>query len=119
MIDPSPSLVVCGVLNMSRENWAPSEAGNKISSTRSLFSLIDELFLSQIITNPTRGQNIINVCFINKEDMFVQTQVQETNMSDHKLVVMDTLSYLNTENHQQQQNREGLQELNFYHGITV
>ena len=43
--------------------------------------------------------------------MIVQTGVQETNMSDHKLVVIDTLYNLNTENHHQQQNREGLQEL--------
>jgi len=45
-------------------------------------------------------------------------EVQETNMSDHKVVVIDTLYNLNTENLHEQQNREGLQELNFYHSRT-
>ena len=79
---------------------------------------MDEFFLSQIITNPTRGQNILDLCFIDIEDTIVPTEVQETNMYDQKLVVIDTLYNLNTVNHHQQQNREGLQELNISHSRT-
>ena len=102
MGDPSPSLVVCGDFNMPRTNWAHSEARNRNSSSQCLFSLMDELFLSQIRTTPTRGQNILDLCFINKEDMIEKREVQETNMSDHKLVVIDTLYNLNTQKHHQQ-----------------
>ena len=91
MGDPSPSLLVCDDFNMPRTNWAYCEARNRNSSSQCLFSLIYELFLSQIITTPTRGQNILDLCFINNEHMIVQTEEQETNMSDRTLVVIDAL----------------------------
>ena len=79
------------------------------------FSCVDELFLSQIVTIPTRGQNILDLCFIKNEDVIVQTQVQDTNMSDHKLVVIDTHeinSELTSINWQEEFAERSIEEMN-------
>ena len=74
-------------------------------------------FLSQKIATPTRGHNILDLCFVNSKEMIAETDVQETSMSGHKLVVNDTLYNLNTKIDHEQQKREGLQELKFYHSM--
>ena len=62
---------------------------------------------------PTRSHNILDLCFVNNEEIIAQTEVQETNTSDNKLVVNDTLYILDTKAHHEKQIREGLHELNF------
>ena len=51
--------------------------------------LTEELFLEQIVNLPTRGENILSLCFVNSIDMIASTEVQQANMSDRKQVVID------------------------------
>ena len=37
-----------------------------------------------------RGENILDLCFGNNMHLIVNTEVQDTNMSDHNLVIIDT-----------------------------
>ena len=51
---------------------------------------MEELFLPKTVNVPTWGENILDLCFVNIMDLIVNTKVQQTNISDHNLVVIDT-----------------------------
>ena len=73
-----------------RVNWAAITQENTNAQVNYMTSLTEELFLEQIVNVPTRGENILDLCFFNNIDLIVNTEVQPTDMSNHQLVVIDT-----------------------------
>ena len=88
--NPQPSLVICGDFNLPVVNWGTNVQDNTNSRTRCMTSLMEELFLTQIVNVPTREGNILDLCFVNNMDLIVNTEVWWTSMSDHDLVIIDT-----------------------------
>ena len=75
--NPEPSLVICVDFNLPGVNWGTNVQDHTNSRTRCMTSLMEELFLTQIVNVQTSGQNT--------RPVFCQT-----NMSDRLLVLIDT-----------------------------
>eukprot|EP00116_Pleurobrachia_bachei_P001161 sb/3461423/ len=88
--DPDGDLVVMGDFNFPMINWKNmSVGGRSAENTRSaqdLLSFMETHFLEQFITLPTRGQNILDLFLANRDTLVVNSNVEETELSDHRLV---------------------------------
>ena len=113
--NPEPSLLLCGDFNLPNVNWAANTQENTNVQANYMTSLTEELFLEQIVNVPTREENILDLCFVNNIDLIVNTEVQHTDMSDHKLVVIDTSLEYKDMDTQVRRECDGLDSLNFFH----
>ena len=113
--NPEPKLFLCGDFNLPRVNWAASSHENTNAQANYMTQLTEELFFEKIVNVPTRREKSLDLCFVDDRDLIVNTEVQPTDMSDHKLVVNDTsleYKYINT---QAKRECTGLDSLNFFH----
>ena len=82
---PVPDLFLLGDLNLPQHNWDTGEGGHGDADEMS--TLVDENFLAQMVTEPTRGANILDVILTNRPNYFLKTVVETTrSISDHKMV---------------------------------
>ena len=89
----SPSIVLTGDFNYPNIRWmngiAVSTQGSAHNSPNSLLNFASRQFLTQIIDQPTRGRNILDLLFTNNDDIFSKIEVSEIPfLSDHNLIVM-------------------------------
>ena len=80
--DCPPEVYVLGDFNMPLVNWSnlPTDQNN------SLVEFAEKHFLTQLVTEPTRGRNILDIVFTNRVDYVLDVDVTDTQMSDHGLV---------------------------------
>ena len=96
---PSPSLIVCGDFNMPQIDWQNSDLEEGGAVKQYMLRFRDDLFLTQLISAPTRNNNILDLCFVNNEDLIINTEFRPTNLTDHNLVVIETaLEYKEMDN---------------------
>ena len=67
------------------------ESGSKRDTQKqvnAMLELTDNFFMNQLITEPTRGNNILDLMFTNSEDMFSNIKVTKCSkkLSDHNLI---------------------------------
>ena len=85
-----PDTFILGDLNLPHHNWEGTTGSEETRADRyrcetEVFT--EENFLSQIVTDPTRGQNILDVILTNRPDYFIKTEVDTSeSISDHKIV---------------------------------
>ena len=79
-------MYILGDFNLTTIDWelqtntTPNEAGTM------LLQFMDTNFLAQVVNKPTRLENILDLVFTNKLQYIVETNVDETKLSDHNLV---------------------------------
>ena len=80
-----------GDLNLPNIDWETPDATQELSivnqqACSDLLEFMNKNFLSQMILKPTRKDNIIDLVFTNKHQDIVETNIRETQVSDHRLV---------------------------------
>ena len=93
-VQSTPEIFVAGDFNFPFVDWILGEipTGSSIllsdrKSATALFHFMDENFLQQLVTEPTRkDRNILDLVLSNNTDMIHSVTVQKTEKSDHDLV---------------------------------
>ena len=91
---PLPNVLVVGDFNFPHVNWTTGEiSGGEKSrlercSAQQLFSFNEQLCLTQLVDLPTRGPNILDLVLTNNCDMVHSCTVLDTDMSDHRLILI-------------------------------
>lgn len=93
----TPDIYILGDFNLPGIDWDyhTISAGQTIESQRAcndLFEFMDNNFLTQMIKLPTRKDNTLDLVLTNKPQDIIETNVSDTQLSDHKLVEL-LLSY--------------------------
>ena len=120
--DPTPTLVLCGDFNMPRTNWVKGHtAGGSDDERRQASHMMefrDELFLSQKTKLATRHENILDLVFVNNEDLIIKITPEDTIMSDHRLLVVDTVLGFPKSHREARKIEKGFLSLSFFHKNT-
>lgn len=91
---PEPTILINGDFNLPHVNWFDDNIYGGTAADRlqasALFSMSEDLLLKQVICSPTRGNNILDLVFTNNEELISSVQIEDTPMSDHRLLLMDT-----------------------------
>ena len=79
----------------------------------SLLDLTDQFFMNQMITEPTRNDNILDLFFANDEEVILKIEIEpQTILSDHKLQLITTC-FNQKDEYAPSQNANGFKMLNF------
>ena len=78
-----------------------------------LLELASSFYLVQIIDQPTRGSNILDLCFVNNEELIYRTELIDTVISDHRPMIITT-TYVQPRSCSDVQIQSGLRKLNFH-----
>ena len=119
--EPSPNIVVAGDFNLPHIRWPHldclerrrNQASNQATK---LLRFAREHVLSQQVLVPTREHNILDLFFTSNEELVADIRVEETALSDHRLVMVKTTIERGTQ--PRPTPREGLAGLNFHHRRT-
>ena len=94
---PLPNILIVGDFNMRHIDWKTGNVagqdvtGDERRSAERLGGLVEELCLTQIVAAPTRGPNILDLIFTNNTDWIQDCEVEDTNMSDHRILKVGML----------------------------
>ncbi|WP_347046886.1 hypothetical protein, partial [Escherichia coli] len=81
----------------------------------SLLNLTDTLFMEQVVLCPTRGKNILDLCFTNNTALIHNVRVTPTTLSDHNLIEITMYGPRKARDMQLNTRRTGLlSNLNFH-----
>ena len=117
----SPSIVLTGDFNYPNIRWmngiAVSTQGSAHNSPNSLLNFASRQFLTQIIDQPTRGTNILDLLFTSNDDIFSKIEISEIPLlSDHNLIIANTtLSKPREFIPPTNPNQNSFRNLNFFH----
>ena len=91
---PLPNIILTGDLNLPMIQWENQLiVGGTTDLKKQCDILLDisgELFMTQLVKEPTREQNILDLLLTNNEDIFLYIKMQDTVMSDHRLIICGT-----------------------------
>lgn len=116
---PEPTIIINGDFNFPDIQWNDTTIYGGTAEDRlqanSLFTMMESLMLKQIIHIPTRGNNILDLFLTNDEDLISDVRAEDIDISDHRLMVVETT--LNTKKQTQNDtaNTDGFQSMNFFH----
>ena len=80
-----PDLHILGDFNFPEVDWK-SPTSSPTPSARDLFDLIDRNHLTQLVTEPTRGNNTLDLILTNVPRYTVELKIIPTILSDHRIV---------------------------------
>jgi hypothetical protein len=80
-----PEMFITGDFNFPNIDWENGSPSYD-ESEQLLMKFIDSNFLSQVIREPTRSSNILDLVITNKPQYVVETSTLTTTLSDHKIV---------------------------------
>lgn len=115
---PIPNIIMMGDFNVPSVNWESMVADGTSRSAavhrqeRELIVFAEKYCLEQIVTRPTRENNILDLFFTNNIDMLYQYDVCDSNISDHRLVTVKTK--VGFKKDAAYKDLEGLKSLHFY-----
>ena len=94
-------IIVTGDFNFPCINWTDFSMKkgfnrNTIESAKHFLNFIQNNLLSQIVNLPTRGENILDLCATNEQNLVLHVNSEETKLSDHNLVKISTKYRLNS-----------------------
>ncbi|KAK3879590.1 hypothetical protein Pcinc_015877 [Petrolisthes cinctipes] len=86
--DPAPTVVMNGDFSLPIIKWESLEVYGGSADARQqaklLLDFANEFMLIENITQPTRGDNILDLFFTSNEELLYNIRVEDTIMSDHK-----------------------------------
>ena len=116
---PMPTIIVCGDFNLPIINW---ETGRSSGGTLEMQRQADALMefmnthcLQQMVQEPTRINNILDLFLTNNPDIIMNINTSNTVISDHKLITVDTYIHRIEKQKQRDSKLEGFASLNFNH----
>ena len=114
------SIVICGDFNLPGTCWETGEnshgSRDDQKAVETMMQLQNHLFMSEIVQQPTRGINHLDLCFTNCSDKILDVETEDTVLSDHKLVFARTIFECRKPAESIHQERAGsaLEQLNFF-----
>ena len=83
-----PEIYVTGDFNLPLFDWTQSAVPDNPPSSayRRLMIFLETNFLTQLVTEPTRGSNTLDLILTNRSQDIIQVNVEPTKLSDHKIV---------------------------------
>jgi len=113
-----PTTIITGDFNFPKTNWSTnvvSEARQQDQEqAKSLMKLTSDLLCTQIIEQPTRNNNILDLFFTNNHEIVREYTVENTVASDHNAINVQT--NLNCKPSEIHSNKDlFFQKLNFNH----
>ena len=115
---PDPTIFLTGDFNFPNVNWASASIyGGSDSSRRQAEALINftvDHNLEQQIKSATRGNNILDLLFTNNDQLIDDVKVEDTALSDHRLILLTTNIVIRKESAILNETRPPLQTLNFH-----
>merc|ERR1711954_46120 len=133
MVSPEPSVVITGDFNFPFIEWKRGELNAckwkmkkynnaKEDEKKQFYKLMDTMdcfHLVQMIQEPTRKENTLDLVFTNNPSLFSQVEVTGTYLSDHDIIKFTTsIPYNNNlldNSAEAQANENDLRTLNFHH----
>ena len=109
---PMPNLVILGDFNFPQIDWntgATRWAGKSAEEKRRALHLLDwseHFCLTQVIEEPTRGDNVLDLILTNNTDMILSSAVTDPGISDHRVIVASLAMPGSMEDDERGQNRE-------------
>ena len=88
MPSPLPHVIFLGDFNLPNIDWVNARFTNLVATH--LCPIIEDLFLEQLVQEPTRGNNILDLIFSEKE-LIDSINVTKTCLSDHSMLLCHTL----------------------------
>ena len=86
--------LIMGDFNFPGIKWGGHSINENDNATSKLenmlFTFMDKNLLSQYVTQPTRGRNILDLFLTNNPNLVLQTQSEKTPLSDHNVVTIQT-----------------------------
>ena len=114
---PTPNVIVLGDFNFPGMDWikmdlarTPRAADETLQVTR-FVTFMEEHCLVQLVRDPTRAANILDLVLTNNEDLIHDCRVEDSSLTDHRLVFVETTFQFRDQ--QSHFNRKGLNGLNF------
>lgn len=121
---PQPNVMIVGDFNFPQVNWNTLQVKGKSKSAsmsvqaQSLLEFTEKFCMEQAIKIPTRMNNILDLVFINNEELILDYSVEPTSLSDHDMIRLAMPAPVNgTGISQPQVTRSDVyfEKLNFYH----
>ena len=88
-----PDMIIMGDFNFPNIVWDSMmiKGGTTESQVqgRALLDFMDYMALEQYIKQPTRQMNILDLLLVNEPDMVRKVHVEDTEMSDHKIITVE------------------------------
>ncbi|KAK4325511.1 hypothetical protein Pmani_003961 [Petrolisthes manimaculis] len=119
--NPNTEVIMSGDFNFPNINWPEMKTTGGTPDDKQqacdLIRVVENYFLFQLVTDPTRERNILDLIFSNNPNLLHSYEISDTIMSDHKLIkVKASISTTTTPiSHVQNSTAEGtLSDLNFY-----
>ena len=113
--------MVCGDFNLPKADWDSQIISQCLLSDvavgQALFSMMNELFLDQLVRKPTRLENILDLVFTNNEDIFAEHDVEYSTMTDHNLVFLEMIYPIVCSETNSQAPERLLKKYNFYREV--
>ena len=113
-----PNLIMCGDYNMPTIDWCSRVHTGGTRDTQAqikmLFEFMDRYSLNQMISEPTRINNILDLLLTNNRDIIVDIKTHDTVISDHRIMLLQT-NLVEPNRHQPRHEKvNGFDDLNFY-----
>ena len=118
-LDDSLHILLMGDLNLPQVEWPSGHtlSGMTLHVQRQVDALLDltnMLFMEQILLHPTRGKNILDLCFTNNTALIHNIRMTPTVLSDHKLIELEIYGQKGTVNKRYPRKYPFLSGLNFH-----
>ena len=89
-----PTIILTGDLNFPKTNWSSSSSsearGEDKNQAELIIQLSSDLLCTQIIEQPTRNNNILDLFFVNNEEIVREYFIENTTASDHNVITVET-----------------------------
>ena len=97
--DNFTEFLIMGDFNLPGIKWGDNPNHERNSATSKLenllLSFMENNLLSQYVSQPTRQRNILDLFLTNNHDLVLQTKSEETSISDHNVVSIQTTYNIN------------------------
>ncbi len=118
-LDQHTNILLLGDFNLPNVKWPEGHllAGMSLHEqrhTKSLLDLSHKLFMEQVILHPTRGSNIMDLCFTNNIELIHNVKVTPTIFSDHNIVELTMYGPKETADTHPTRSSQTLSSLNFH-----
>ena len=115
---PMPTIIMSGDFNMPFVDWGRSAiCGGTLEMQRQaglLMEFVSAYCLSQVVSEPTRKNNILDLLFVNNPEIIWKIDIDDTVVSDHKLLLARTRIPDGMKNPEVYPELHGFSRLNFF-----
>lgn len=115
---PTPNILLVGDLNFPLIDWTTESVYGGANDMRlqayASLRFAQDLYLTQLIHAPTRGNNTLDVAMCNNEELIYEYSVDKTNLSDHNIITLTTSIKTDTHPSTTVKQNQTFNQLNFF-----